>query len=105
LKTTIYSTNSGGEPFTDWLNSFKDRKTALRIKDRISRIAEFGSLGDYKHIEDGIYEMRFHFGSGYRVYFIFLSEREIILLNSGDKSSQAKDIKKAKQYLEELQND
>jgi putative addiction module killer protein len=105
LKTTIYSTTSKREPFTDWINSFKDRKIALRIKDRISRIAEFGSLGDYKHIKNGIYEMRFHFGSGYRVYFIFLSEEEILLLNGGDKSSQDRDIKRAKQYLEELQND
>ena len=66
---------------------------------------EFGWLGDYKHIENGIYEMRFHFAAGYRVYFIFLNRDEIVLLNGGDKSSQAKDIKKAKQYLEELQND
>ncbi len=71
MKITIYSTNSK-EPFTDWVNSLRDDKTILRIKDRINRVAEFGMTGDYKHIESGIYEMRFHFGAGYRIYFIIL---------------------------------
>ncbi len=105
MKTIIYSTNQNKEPFTNWINGLRDRKTILRIKDRINRVAEFGLLGDCKYIDDGIYEMRFHFGTGYRIYFIFLSKDEIMLLNGGDKSSQVKDIKKAKQYLEELKND
>ena len=105
MKVLNYSTKLGKEPIEDWLCSLKDKKTSIRIKDRINRICEFNYLGEYKRIDEELYELKFHFGAGYRVYFIFLNEETILLINGGDKSSQVKDIKKAKQYLEELQND
>ena len=101
----IYSSRSGQEPYSNWINGLKDKKTIIRIKDRINRISEFNSFGDYKHLDEGIYEIKFHFGAGYRVYFIFSSKNEIILLNGGDKSSQVKDIKKTNEYLEDMRND
>ena len=73
--------------------------------DRISRIEEFGNLGDFKYVGGDLFELRFNFGSGYRVYFSFISEKEIIIFYGGDKSSQKSDIKKAKKFLQELKDE
>ena len=56
-------------PFTDWMASVKDLKTGARIAERLRRVAISGSFGDSKDIGDGVGELRFHFGPGYRVYF------------------------------------
>lgn len=62
-------------------------------------------LKDYKFIQDGVYELRFFFGYGYRVYFGIKEETIVILLNGGDKSSQKQDIKKAINYWLEVKNE
>lgn len=100
-----YKNKKGKDPFNIWLRSLKDPQTIARIRDRIDRISEFGFLGDYKQIDQKIYELRFHFGAGYRIYFTYLSEEEILLFYGGDKSSQHADIIKTKQFLEEMEND
>lgn len=97
----VYKTPEGKEPFTDWLKSFKDKTLKYRIITRIDRL-ETGSLGDYKAISNGVNELRLKFGSGYRVYFTIVGKQLIILLCGGDKTSQASDIRKAKQYLKEI---
>ena len=59
---------------------------------------KFGQFGDCKALNDGIYELRLFFGPGYRVYFGQHKGKTILLLAGGDKSSQSRDIKKAKEY-------
>lgn len=68
---------------------------------------EQGNFGDFKKIDDEISEIRFLFGSGYRIYFTQINNTIVLLINGGDKSSQAKDIKKAKELLNQwrLEND
>ena len=78
-----------------------DTQTAARIQARIFRF-QMGNLGDVKCVGVGVYEARFHFGSGYRLYFGQESGRIIILLIGGDKSSQRKDIFKAKAFWREF---
>ena len=63
---------------------------------------EIGNYGDYKPLGDGVYELKLHFGSGYRVYFAEDGYIIVILLCGGDKSSQSKDIEVAKAYWKEL---
>ena len=49
----------------------------------------------------GVYELRIHYGPGYRLYYMNSNVREekvIILLCTGDKSTQKKDIQIAKKY-------
>ena len=65
--------------------------------------AENGNLGDVEVVGDGVSEMRIFVGKGYRVYFTVQGNRLIVLLNGGDKSSQSRDIKRAKQILSELE--
>lgn len=102
---TAYKNKKGKEPLENWLESLKDHQTIFRIRDRVDRIAEFNFFGDYKQINQKIYELRFHFGPGYRIYFTYQSEEVIVILCGGDKSSQSVDITKAKQLLEESEND
>ena len=65
-------------------------------------IRNTNNLGDYKFIGNKIYELRIHCGAGYRVYYTLRTNTIILLLAGGDKSSQKKDIEKAKAILEEL---
>ena len=96
----IYRTPNGQEPFTQWFESIPDLKTRTRIEARIDRI-ESGNLGDHKSIGGGIFELRLEFGAGYSVYFGQIGNTIVLLLYGGDKSSQVRDIKRAKAYWQE----
>ncbi|MBP9878218.1 MAG: type II toxin-antitoxin system RelE/ParE family toxin [Alphaproteobacteria bacterium] len=98
----IYEDEKGNCPFTEWLEGLKDLKVKSRIINRLMRL-ELGQYGDYKATSAGVKELRFHFGSGYRIYFGELNGRIIILLIGGDKGSQDKDIAKAKVYWKDVQ--
>jgi len=95
----IYENELGNSPFLEWFNSL-DKKSKERVLTRIDRISE-GNLGDFRCINNDIYELRFHFSSGYRVYFAQDDKTIIILLCGGNKSTQSKDIKKAKNYYKD----
>lgn len=88
------------EQFRDWLDGLRDRRARLRIDDRLRRLAS-GNAGDTKSVGDGVQELRLHFGPGYRIYYIWRDGVLIILLCGGDKSSQARDIVKAKELAKE----
>jgi len=90
------------DEFDRWLARLKDVKGRARIVARI-RSAELGNLGDVKPVGDGISEMRIHFGPGYRVYFTQWGRLLIFLLIGGEKSSQNRDIAKAKALAETLE--
>jgi putative addiction module killer protein len=90
-------------PYWDWFRSL-DKKTQTRIFDRVKRL-ERGQFGDYKKIDHSFYELRFFFGPGYRVYFGDHRGTLILLLAGGDKASQARDIRTAKQYWKTFQED
>lgn len=94
---TIYKDESGNEPFSQWLGSLTDTKGRLRIMKRIDRL-ENGNYGDCEPIGDGLSELRMFFGPGYRAYFGEKEGKIIILLCGGDKDTQSRDIKAAKEY-------
>jgi putative addiction module killer protein len=85
------------DDFSDWVRSLKDRVAKAKIFVRIKRLSD-GNMGDVKHF-DGISEMRINYGPGYRLYFARNEGTIFLLLNGGDKSTQAKDIAKAKKLL------
>ncbi len=60
---------------------------------------EQGNLGDVKTVGQNLFEMRFFFGSGYRIYYTISDETLVLLLCGGDKSTQKKDIGKAKKIM------
>lgn len=81
--------------FDAWLRNLRDRRAKARIAARIDRLAS-GNPGDVKPIGGGLSELRIDHGPGYRVYFMQRGSIIIVLLCGGDKSSQQRDIEKAK---------
>lgn len=81
--------------FQEWFKNLKDIKIKARITLRLKSVS-LGNFGDHKSLGENLFELRFFFGSGYRIYYTIKSGQVIFLLIGGDKSSQNKDIKKAK---------
>lgn len=86
-----------------WYERLKDRQAKARIAVRIRRM-QFGNFGDAKSVGEGVSELRFAFGPGYRVYFTERNGEIIILLAGGDKSTQRRDIEKAKQLAQDMED-
>ena len=82
------------DEFAAWLDGLKDRLTRVRLNRRLDR-AMVGHLGDVKPVGNGVFEMREHFGPGWRLYYVQRGETLIVMLGGGDKSSQETDIAKA----------
>lgn len=99
----IYADEYDHEPYRNWIDNLKDKKNQQRIRTRIRRLAE-GLYGDCHSVGNGILELRIFFGSGYRVYFGEDADNIVILLCGGDKDSQNQDIKNAKEYWKDYQN-
>ena len=87
--------------FSNWLKKLKDNVAKVSIARRIVRL-ENGNFGDSKSVGEGVFELRIDIGQGYRVYFTNKDNTIIILLVGGDKSSQDKDIKAAKDMAKEV---
>ena len=85
------------DEFAKWLKRLKDLNAKSRINLRIRRISLTGNLGDHKSVGDGVYELRLDYGPGYRLYFAQREKEIILLLIGGNKSSQQRDIRKAKE--------
>lgn len=96
-----YVTPDGREPYEEWFNSYRHRKTRAIIRERINRL-HLGNFGDYKRLTTDLYELRIHYGPGYRVYLGVADRVIVILLCGGSKKTQRRDIQKAKEYWEEL---
>ncbi|MFN5348130.1 MAG: type II toxin-antitoxin system RelE/ParE family toxin [Polaromonas sp.] len=88
------------ETFKKWRTRLKDQQVRALIASRLDRLA-FGHVGDAEPVGHGISELRIHHEPGYRIYFQKRGGKIIVLLCGGDKSTQAKDIKTAKQLAEE----
>ena len=82
------------DEFDAWLTKLKDKVGRARIALRI-RSAEHGNFGDCEPVGEGVFEMRIHFGPGYRAYFTRRAKVVYLLLLGGDKSAQKRDIKRA----------
>jgi putative addiction module killer protein len=87
--------------FDQWINDLRDHVARARIMIRIDRLA-LGNPGDVKPVGEGISELRIAHGPGYRVYFLRRGDVVVILLCGGDKSTQSRDIAKAKMLARTL---
>lgn len=99
MKYDVVSTDD----FNQWFRQLRDRQAAKAVALRIER-AKAGNLGDVKAVGDGVSEMRLFSGKGYRLYYTLRNKQLVILLCGGDKSSQNRDIKKAKELLQQLED-
>lgn len=81
----------------------KDSKVKTRILARLNSV-ENGNFGDFKQLTSDLFELRFFFGPGLRIYYTIQDGRVMLLLAGGDKSSQTKDIANAAELLHELKD-
>lgn len=87
--------------FSKWLSRLRDARAKARIVARLDAV-RLGHFGDVKHLGGGVTEMRIDIGAGYRVYFVRRQSTVVILLCGGDKSTQERDIFRARTMATEL---
>lgn len=90
------------EEFDKWLRKLKDLRAKAKILFRIQKLETDEHFGNCEPVGNGIRELKVDYAKGYRVYFKELDKKIIILLIGGDKSTQQKDIKKAKDILNRI---
>lgn len=96
-RVEYYEGPDGNVPFEAWFNKLAE-STQGRILRYIYRLASGGGKKNIKPVGDGVFELKIDTGPGFRVYFGEEKKTVIILLLGGDKSTQKRDIKKAKEY-------
>ena len=89
------------DEFRAWLGELKDIRAKAVIFNRLDRATK-GNFGDAKALGGGVSEMRIDSGPGYRIYYTRRGEIVYLLLVGGDKSTQVRDIQRAKTLLKSL---
>lgn len=82
------------DEFADWLSGLRDTSTRQRLVKRLRKVQR-GSLGDVAQVGEGVFEMREHFGPGWRMYYVQRDQTLVLMLGGGDKSTQQADIRRA----------
>ena len=90
-----YTTVNGRSPYRQWYTQIKDEKAQIAISNRITRL-RVGNFGDFRRLDAGLYELRIHYGPGYRIYFGVFQNDIVILLCGGTKGTQQRDITREK---------
>jgi putative addiction module killer protein len=88
--------------FDKWLRKLKDIRAKAKILFRIQKLEIDEHFGDCKPVGEGIHELRIDYAKGYRIYFKEREGKIIILLVGGEKSTQQKDIEKAKEIWKRI---
>lgn len=98
-----FITSNGKVPFEEWLHSLRDKASKARIFSRIDRL-RLNNFGDCEPVGEGVFELRIHFGPGFRVYWGRAGNEVVLLLCGGDKGSQSRDIIDAIRYWKEYKS-
>lgn len=98
-----YVAPQGHEPYTEWLNTIKDKLTKARIINGVTKM-EAGNFGVSESVGGGVFELKLDFGPGYRVYYGLEGEKIVLLLLGGSKKGQQADINKAQTYLKDYRS-
>jgi len=93
----VYQQDRGQRPFDKWFDGLRDKRAQSRIILRLGQV-EAGNLGDCKSVGEGVIELRIDVGAGYRLYCARQGKALVILLCGGDKTSQSKDIERAREF-------
>ena len=92
---------NGLVPFDEWFDALHDRKMQAAVDARLTRVRA-GNFGDCKSVGGGVFELRIALGPGLRVYYGLQGQQVVILLGGGDKSTQARDIRRAQQLWQQF---
>ena len=96
-KVDYYIIKNGKAPFLEWISRL-DIKKQIIVDRYIQRLAQGGAKKSIKNLKDGVFEVKITYAGGLRIYFAEYGQKIIFLLIGGDKKTQQKDIKKAKEY-------
>ncbi len=91
------------ETFSRWLSRLSDQIGRARILARLKRIQTTGNMGDVKPVGEGVSEIRIDTGPGYRLYFVRRENTVIFLLCGSDKSTQDRDISRARELAKTME--
>jgi putative addiction module killer protein len=97
MEVLRYVTAEGLDVVGQWLSQQRDARTRAKIAARFARLSA-GNFGDHKIVREGIWELRIHWGPGYRVYYALWHGECVLLLCGGDKQNQPRDIARAIEY-------
>jgi putative addiction module killer protein len=86
---------NGSVPFDEWFDALRDSRMRAAVDARLARVRA-GNFGDHKALGEGVQELRIDFGPELRVYYGEESQQIVLLLGGGNKKSQARDIRAAK---------
>jgi putative addiction module killer protein len=94
---------SSTDEFDAWIDGLKDSGTRIAMFKYIDRMAD-GNFGNSRPVGEGVMERKINAGPGYRLYFMQSAAVCIVLLCGGDKSTQRRDIARAKQLKKEVES-
>ncbi len=90
------------DEFDKWLRGLRDAQAKARIFTRIDRLRD-GNPGQFRSLGAALFELKIDYGPGYRIYYTHRGMAIVILLCGGDKSTQAKDIRRATQIATQIE--
>ncbi len=85
---------SGASPFARWFDGL-NAVAAARVTIALTRLG-LGNFSNVEGVGGGVYELKIHFGPGYRLYFGKDGERLVILVGGSAKKRQEAAIRAAK---------
>jgi putative addiction module killer protein len=103
IEVRVFRLKNGQAPFELWRGRL-ELTTRAHITRRVGRM-RLGNFGDWRSVGSGEFELRIHWGPGYRIYYARHGERLVLLLGGGEKRSQEKDIAEAKRLWQECKNE
>ncbi len=82
--------------YKEWHRRLKDETAKDRIRTAVDQM-EDGNFGDHHDLPKtgGLWELRIHYGRGFRVYYGYHQGAIIVVVCGGEKDNQDSDIKKA----------
>ncbi|MCL2319934.1 MAG: type II toxin-antitoxin system RelE/ParE family toxin [Treponema sp.] len=87
--------------FKEWHKGITNPISHQIITAQILKL-ENGNFANTKSLKNGLYEVKIKKGAGFRLYFVNVGTKLIVLLCGGDKSSQQADIKTARKMAKEI---
>ena len=88
--------------FIAWFNDLRDIRAQAKVAVQIRRLT-LGNFGSVRSLDDGVSEIKINYGPGYRLYFTRRGLEIVVLLCGGDKGSQKRDIRDAKEIAKEIE--
>ena len=98
----ILMLDNGRSPFQTWHNSLEFNYQVI-VDTRLTRLL-IGNFGNYKYLGDSIFELKISVGSGLRIYFGLETNTKVVIILGGNKKTQSKDIRQAKEIWRKYEN-